>query len=129
MYPVPNLDSYQRQANDLAAKIEQMQKFQLPPVLPTAPVIPPHIEYVRGMDGAREYLNKMPANGNAVIMDQDEAMFYVVSKDANGTPAPIMFARFTLETEQTPKPPEYVTKDDLEQLKLELKQMLTGAQS
>ena len=66
----------------------------------------------------------MPASGDAVLMDKDEALFYVVSKDANGNPAPIMFAHFTLETEPRPDVQEYVTKQDFETFKTELRTLL-----
>ena len=124
MYPVNTLDNYQKQANDLLAKIGQLQQFQ--PQIP-APVSIPQIDYVKGKDGAVEYLRNMPAGGRKILMDQDEAKFYVVSKDANGNPAPIAFASFVLETEQEPKAPEYVTKADFEEFKKDLKQMLQGA--
>lgn len=122
MYPGQNtFDNYQKQANDLLAKIGQLQQYQ--PHMP-APVAVPQIDYVNGMDGAKEYLRNMPAGGKKILMDQDEPKFFVVSKDANGTPAPIAFARFVLETEQEPEAPDYVTKQDFEAFKKELKQML-----
>lgn len=124
MYPQPNLESYQRQANDLLAKIGQLQQYQQQFPVQQIPVAPPHIDYVKGLDGAKEFLNKMPANGNMILMDHDEAVFYVVSKDANGDAAPIAFAHFTLETEKPPEKPEYVTKKDFEKFRDELKDML-----
>ena len=128
MYPQANLDSYQRQASDVVAKIGQLQQLQNPLSLQPAPpmAIPPHIDYVQGLDGAKEYLKNMPANGNTILMDRDEAKFYVVSKDANGNPAPIAFAHFTLETEKPPEKPDYITRQDFEKFKAELKNMLKG---
>ena len=123
MFPNNNLDSYQRQANDILAKIGQLQQYQ--PPIPN-PAIVPRIDYVKGMDGAKEFLSTMPAGGNKVLMDQDEAIFYVVSKDANGVPAPVMFARFELETEKKPEAPVYVTKADFDNAMNELKAMLKG---
>ena len=132
MYPPNNFETYQKQANDLAAQINQLQKLQQTSypgsLTPFVPSPPPHIDYVQGIDGAKEYLKNMPANGQAVLMDKDEAKFYVVSKDANGNAAPVAFAHFTLETEQTPEVPEYVTKRDFETFKAELKTMLKGEQ-
>ena len=126
MYPQPDLSQYQRQANDLAAKIANLQQLQNSQPLPTpayAPA-PEQIHYVKGQDGAKEYLNKMAANSNAVLMDYDEAKFYVVSKDANGNPSPVSFANFQLEYEQAPEAPAYVTKQDLDQFKEELKALI-----
>ena len=133
MYSPVNFETYQKQANDLAAQINQLQKLQQTgypgSLTPFQPQIPPHIDYVQGMDGAKEYLKNMPANGQAVLMDKDDAVFYVVSKDANSNAAPIAFARFTLETEQAPEMPEHVTKRDFETFKAELKTMLKGEQA
>ena len=126
MYPGVNtsLDNYQKQASDLLAKIGQMQQY---PPMP-APVMIPQIDYVNGIDGAKEYLKNMPAGGKKVLMDREEAKFYVVSKDANGIADPVAFASFVLETEQIQGAPDYVTKQDLEAFKDELRQMLKGAQ-
>ena len=57
-------------------------------------------------------------------MDEDEAKFYVVSKDANGTPAQIAFANFTLEFEEKQKEPMFVTKQDFDDFRTELMEML-----
>ena len=128
MYPNAYLEATQRQASDLVAKIGQLQQYQYqaPSVapLPQPPQIPPHIDYVKGIDGAREFLNKMPANGNAVVMDQEEATFYVLSKDANGVPAPIAFANFTLQMEQPPEQQSYVTAKDFEAFRDEMRALL-----
>ena len=58
-------------------------------------------------------------------MDEDEAKFYVVSKDANGTPARIAFANFTLEFEETPKTPMFVTKQDFDDFRAEMLEILS----
>ena len=122
MYQPLNLDQYQRQANDLVAKIGQLQQFQQ---MPQLPVVVPRIDYVHGLDGAKEFLNKMPAGGKAVLMDEDEAKFYVVSKDANGTPAQIAFANFALEFEEKNQAPMFATKQDFEDFKAEMIELLT----
>lgn len=117
---------YNQQANDIAAKINQLQQMQFPMQMPSPPPIPPQIDYVKGIEGAREFLRNMPASGKKILMDQDDAIFYVVSKDANGTPAPIMFSRFELQTEQEPEQPMYVTKSDFDKAIDEIKKMLKG---
>ena len=122
MYPSLNLEQYQRQASDLAAKIGQLQQYQQ---IPQMPMPIPRIDYVHGIDGAREFLNNMPAGGKAVLMDEDEAKFYVVSKDANGTPAQIAFAYFTLEFEEKAQAPMFATKQDFEDFKTEMLEILS----
>lgn len=121
MYPVPNLDAYQKQATDLASKISQLSSQYMPTLYPAPPA--PSIQYVDGIEGAKSFQRDMPANGKAVLMDSNENTFFVVSKDANGISAPVMIGRFTLEQEQ-PKEASYVTKDDFEAFKSELRQML-----
>ena len=131
MYPQPDLSQYQRQANDLVAKIANLQQMQnaQPLQSPAYVPAPEQIHYVKGMDGAKEYLAKMAANSNAVLMDYDEAKFYVVSKDANGNPAPVSFANFQLEFEKPPEEPAYVTKQDFDDFKEELRALIgKGAQ-
>ena len=122
MYPVPDLQSYQRQANDLVSKIGQLQQMQNA-AMPVMPQTPMHIDYVQGIDGAREFQSKMAPSSSAVVMDKDEAVFYVVSKDANGNSAPIAFAHFELQTESKAEP-QFITKQDLEDLRVELMEML-----
>lgn len=119
----PSLENYQRQANDLVSKIGQLQQMQTAamPVLPTPPM---HIDYVQGIDGAREFQSKMAPSSSAVVMDKDEAIFYVVSKDANGNSAPVAFAHFELQTEAAPATPQYITKQDFDDFRAELMEML-----
>lgn len=124
MYTPTNLEAYQRQANDLVSKIGQLQQLQQNAPLPVMPAPPLHIDYVQGIEGAREFQNKMPPSSSAVIMDKDEATFYVVSKDANGTAAPIAFAHFELQTESAPTVPQYLTKQDFDDFRAELMEML-----
>lgn len=124
-YPTITGTPYQKQLDDLMAKGRELQE-RFPPTLQpyTPPVIAPHIDYVHGLEGARRFLDNMPAGGKAVLMDEDEAKFYVVSKDANGTPAQIAFAHFSLEFEEQPKEPSYVTKADFDDFRAELLDML-----
>ena len=57
-------------------------------------------------------------------MDSKEDIFYVVSKDANGTPAKIMQGRFTIEETTEQEEPVFLTRKDLDEFKEELKQFL-----
>lgn len=116
------LESYQKQANDLVAQIGRLQQFQPPSMIPPAYV--PSIQYVNGLDGAKAFQREMPANGKAILMDSNEDKFFVVSKDANGTAAPITIGHFTLETEQQLEQPQYITKKDFDDFRDELMEML-----
>ena len=124
MYVATNLENYQKQANDLVSKIGQLQALQTATV-PSLPAPPLHIDYVQGIEGAREFQNKMPPSSSAVIMDKDDATFYVVSKDANGSAAPIAFAHFELQTEAAKAEPQYITKQDFDDFRAELMDMLS----
>ena len=121
---IPDIEPYQRQAHDLVDRINRLQNYGQLMSPYTPPVIAPHIDYVHGIDGAKRFLENMPAGGKAVLMDEDEAKFYVVSKDANGTPAQIAFANFTLEFEEKQKEPMLVTKQDFDDFRTELMEML-----
>ena len=81
------------------------------------------IQRVKGIDGAKAYLAGMPANSSAILMDNDEDIFYAVQKDANGMASPIMIGHFTMEQEND-HADDYVTKKDFEAFKNELKQFL-----
>lgn len=122
---VPDVAPYQRQANDLVDRINRLQQYGTLMSPYTPPAVAPHIDYVHGMDGAKKFLENMPAGGKAILMDEDEAKFYVVSKDANGTPAQIAFARFTLEFEQKPAEPMFVTKQDFDDFRTEMLEILS----
>ena len=125
MYTPTNLEAYQRQANDLVSKIGQLQQLQQSqPMQTMLPAPPLHIDYVQGIEGAREFQAKMAPSSSAVVMDKDDAVFYVVSKDANGTPSPIAYASFELHTESVPAAPEYITKQDFDDFRTELMEIL-----
>jgi len=117
MLPVPNLDSYNQQVGAIQAqlaKLQQPQPLQIP--TPVSAQIPQQIKYVDGIAGAKEYQSKMPPNSSEVIMDKNDDIFYVVSKDANGvSPKRMPYSRFSIEYEDSEEP-EYVTKRDLSEL-------------
>lgn len=119
--PYPNIDSYQKQLNEIQRSFSNLQGQQFAPAL----MPPVQIKYVDGLAGAKEYQSNLPFNSSEIIMDKNEDIFYVVSKDANGSsPAHITFGRFQLEQEQPPEA-KYLTKDDFENFKAEIKALLT----
>lgn len=105
----------------------QLQQIQSalgkPPVIPVTP--PQAISFVDGIAGARKYLKKMPANSSAAVFDNSEAVFYTLSTDANGTPAPIKVGRFTLE--DAPESGDgTITKQDLDAFKAEIRDIIAS---
>lgn len=71
------------------------------------------IEFVNGLDGARNYLKDMPRNSSAAVFDRNESVFYTLSVDANGVAAPIKRCPFTIEDIQDDKP-DVITRKDLD---------------
>lgn len=129
-----NLSSLQQQLQDLSRQYQQLtgQQQSIPqPIyqqLPVQPVVQPRqVQYVEGLAGARLYQDGLPSNSSEVIMDKDENIFYMVSKDANGTPSKrIPRARFTIE-EQVEEEPVSLTRKDLDDFKEEIRQMIASS--
>lgn len=80
---------------------------------------PSNIIWVQGEAGAKAY--QLPANSNIILMDNDEAKFYIKSTDNVGmtTMRTFEFVETTNDHPNTPASPkeEYVTRQEFEQLK------------
>lgn len=127
-----NADMFQQQLQDLSRQYQQLQstpQFQspvaAPMTYPQAPVLPRQVQYVEGITGAIKYqLEKLPYNSSEVIMDKEDNIFYMVSKDANGTPAKkIPVGRFSIE--EIEEEPTFLTRKDFEEFKEEIRNLLT----
>lgn len=77
---------------------------------------PQTIQYVNGKQSAESY--QMPANSSVILMDSNLPRFYMKQTDASGM-ATIKAYDFK-EAEET-KPQEYVTKQEFEKFKANLK--------
>ena len=107
------------------AQLQQIQNaLSKSPVLP-APAPPQAISFVDGIEGAREFLKKMGPNSSAAVFDNSEAVFYTLSTDANGTPAPIKVGRFTLE-DAPEDGGSGITKSDFDAFKAEIREFLAA---
>ena len=80
---------------------------------------------VDGLDGARAFLGKMLASTKHIVWDNSKDVFYVLQKDANGTPARIQICQYTIETEPTMEE-MYVTKDDFNALAAKIDQLISS---
>ena len=80
-------------------------------------------DVVSGLDGAKSFQQKMLANTKHIVWDNERPVFYILQKDANGSPARIQIGTFTIETEPTPEE-RFVTKDDFNALVARLDQFL-----
>ena len=117
-YYTPQLSSFQQQ-------LQQIQSALGKPPIIQQPAPPQAISFVDGVAGAREYLKKMGPNSSAAVFDNSEAVFYTLSTDANGTPAPIKIGRFTLE--DAPETGDGgITKADLDAFKEEIRAALAA---
>ena len=120
--PVPNLDSFQKQLDDLKRSYPGIG-FQS---APAAPAPASTIKYVDGIAKAREYQNNMPPGSSEIIMDKNDDIFYVVSKDTNGScPTLMTMGRFQLEQEQPPEA-KYATKEDFAAFEARITQLLNN---
>ena len=122
---------FSRQLEDLQRQYQQLQGYQQQPVQqtfaqPAIPIIPHQVQYVSGMMGAKKYQQEqLVPNSSEIIMDKDENIFYLVSKDANGTPsAKIPSARFEI-IEEVEEEPLMLTRKEFENFKAEIREMLT----
>ena len=97
----------------------------LPP--PSASPSPPlrTVQSVHGIEAAREEQSKLKAGESAILLDDNDAVFYMIVKDKEGkSPKKIQVGRFTLEDE--PDPPKYVTQDDLASFKQDILDAIKG---
>lgn len=137
-----NLNTLQQQIQNLQQQYQSLignqtppvfQGFQQPvsspmPVQVPIPVPTRQVQYVEGMPGAKLYQDNLPSNSSEVIMDKDENIFYLVSKDANGTPSKhITRCRFEVEDYQEEEP-AFLTRKDLDDFKEEIRKMFANSQ-
>lgn len=82
---------------------------------------------VDGIEGARAFLGKMLSSSKHIVWDNNRDAFYVLQKDANGTPSRIQICPYTIEFEQTMEEQmeeKYVTKADFNALMQKLDGLL-----
>ena len=84
------------------------------------------VAHVSGLEGAKVYQKTLGPESSVVVLDNDEDTMYMLSTDANGNPKPIAICRYTVETEAS-QSNNFVTKQDFDEFKNELKELLKGA--
>ena len=132
-----NLNSLQQQIQNLQQQYQNMtapnmvvpQQVPMPqPVQVPIPVQSRQVQYVEGIAGAKLYQDNLPSNSSEIIMDKDENIFYMVSKDANGTPSRhITRCRFEIEEIQEEEP-AFLTRKDFDDFKEEIRRMFASSQ-
>lgn len=99
--------------NQLAGMLQSFQNLNQGKPQPITQQPQKAIEFVNGLDGARNYLKDMPRNSSAAVFDRNESVFYTLSVDANGVAAPIKRCPFTIEDVPDDKP-DVITRKDLD---------------
>ena len=131
-----NLNSLQQQIQNLQQQYQNMaasnvvmpQQIPMPqPVQVPIPVQSRQVQYVEGIAGAKLYQDNLPSNSSEIIMDKDENIFYMVSKDANGTPSRhITRCRFEIKEIQEEEP-AFLTRKDFDDFKEEIRKMFASS--
>ena len=74
------------------------------------------IQYVNGKQSAEAY--QMPINSSVILMDSNLPRFYLKQTDASGT---VTIKAYDFKEAEDEKPIEYVTKQEFEKFKANLK--------
>ena len=114
---------------------QSFQSQQRP--IPVQPVQSPvsfqqsrQVQGVNGKAGAETFLiNNLPANSSDILLDNNHNKIYMIKKDANGNPCPVVTASFTID-EETEDTEDFVTKKDFavfrDELKAEIEKLIKG---
>lgn len=96
-------------------------QFQTQPIRPAT-----NITYVQGETGAKGY--PVTSNYTMLLMDSEQQQFFIKSVDAAGLPSMRAF-KFEEIVEPEPEKIEYITKEDFDNFKEEIKALLTPAKA
>lgn len=87
------------------------------------------LTWVQGESGAKSYM--VPANGTVLLMDSESDQFFLKSTDASGMPLPLRVFKYSEVVSQPQNQRShvadeevYVTKDEFENFKREMKKMM-----
>ena len=128
------MDFGQQQFNNLQTSLQQLQQLMNRPApgLPQPQQAPQKVictvPMVDGLSGARQYLDTLGPNSSCAVFDKEDALFFLLSVDANGNHAPVKIGRFALE--DAPEPgSDSITKADLEAFRAEIRGMIASMAS
>jgi len=120
------MDAYtqtlQDQIGQLSKLLGAQPAAQQTPLQPTAQAANQY-DLVTGLDGAKAYMSKMLSGSRHIVWDNEQPVFYVLQKDANGNPQRVQICHFTVEMEPTMEE-KYVTRDDFNSLVSKLDKLL-----
>lgn len=126
------MQQIQNMMNQLSSLYSQVSTPSADPLPAFSPAAQPAlaqpartVQYVHGLDGARDEQQKLKPGESAIVMDDAESIFYAIMKDKEGkVPRKLKVGRFTMEDE--PDPPKYITQSDLDNFKTELLDAIKG---
>ena len=117
-------DSYTQTLQDQIGQLGKLLGAQpVQQVQPTTMPAANQYDLVAGIEGARDFLQKMLAGTRHIVWDNQDSIFYVLQKDATGNPQRIQICHFDVQLEPTMEE-KYVTKDELNALMSKLDQLL-----
>lgn len=90
-----------------------------------------NVIWVQGENAAKAY--PIMAGQSAILMDSENAVFYIKSTDQSGMPLPLRIFDYTersngVQQETKVEKPEYVTKEEFDKLKEEIKRIRRRAE-
>ena len=117
-------ESYTQTLQDQIGQLGKLLGAQPQPALqPTTMSAANQYDLVTGIEGARDFLQKMLSGTKHIVWDNQDSIFYVLQKDANGNAQRIQICHFTVEMEPTMEE-KYVTREDFNTLVSKLDQLL-----
>ena len=116
-------ESYTQTLQDQIGQLSKLLGGQTAGTLPEVQTAANRFDYVAGLEGARAYLQKMLSNTKHIVWDNEQPVFYILQKDANGNPARIQICQFTVEQEPSPDE-KYVSREDFNALVARLDSLL-----
>ena len=115
---------YTQTLQDQIGQLGKLLGVQNTPIqMPTTSPAPSQYDLVTGLDGAKAFMAKMLSGTRHIVWDNEQPVFYVLQKDANGNPQRVQICKFTVEMEPTMEE-KYVTRDDFNALVTKLDQLL-----
>ena len=118
-------EGYTQTLQDQIGQLGKLLGAQPQPVMQQAPMqAASQYDLVTGIEGARDFLQKMLNGTRHIVWDNQDSVFYVLQKDANGTPQRIQICHFDVQLEPTMEE-KYVTREDFNTLVLKLDQLLS----
>lgn len=120
------MDNYTQTLQDQIGQLSKLLGVQSGGAIPTSqPIMTAanQFDLVTGIEGARSYQQKMLSGTKHIVWDNEQPIFYVLQKDANGNAQRIQICKFEVELEPTMEE-KYVTREDFNSLVSKLDQLL-----